>query len=295
MKYSILPVFIFSTFIYCNAQTNEFTFSYKNFEKELIEYEPKQNEVSDKKFEHAVFVLNEVKEDVKNDVLGFNRADYYNILSSFLTLNESNKNILIAYKKFKKSKGSCEYFMSSLFFKSSKFDLLRDDIEKQTLFCQTSNTEESTEVDLKVYSSKNNLDYNLVKLIQKINQLDKKYRDNENIDWSKQTPIDLENQRIIDSLFLKHKKYIGTSFVGEKFESVMWVVIQHSNLKMMEKYLPIIQKAVQDDDLHQTPFKMLIDRIYSQKENYQIFGSQGGIELASEEIRKKVIAKYKIE
>jgi len=296
MKYLILPVYILSTFICCNAQTNEFTFSYENFEKEIIEYEPKQNEVSDKKFEHAVFVLNEVKKDVNNDALGFNRADYYNILSSFLTLNESKKNILIAYKKFKKSQGSCEYFMSSVFFKSSKFDLIRDDIEKQILFCQNSNTEESTEVDLKGYSSENNLDYNLVELISNISKLDQEYRSaEEKIYLKKQSALDKRNQKLIDSLFNKYQKYIGKTLVGEKFESVMWSVIQHSNLEMMEKYLPIIQKAVQDDDLHQTPFKMLIDRIYSQKENYQIFGSQGGVELASEEIRKKVIAKYKIE
>ncbi|WP_178984706.1 hypothetical protein [Winogradskyella helgolandensis] len=295
MKYLILPVFILSTFICCNAQTNEFTFSYENFEKEIIGYEPKQNEVSDKKFEHSVFVLNEVKKDVNNDALGFNRADYFNILSSFLTLNESKKNILIAYNKFKKSEGSCEYFVGGLF-KSDKFDLIRDDIENQILLCKTSSLEKSTEVNLKTYSSENNLDYNLVELISNISKLDQEYRSaEEKIYLKKQPELDKRNQKLIDSLFNKYQKYNGKTLVGEKFESVMWSVIQHSNLEMMEKYLPIIQKAVQDDDLHQTPFKMLIDRIYSQKENYQIFGSQGGVELASEEIRKKVIAKYKIE
>lgn len=186
--------------------------------------------------------------------------------------------------------------MSSVFFKSSKFDLIRDDIEKQILFCQNSNIEESTEVDLKAYSSENNLDYNLVELISNISKLDQEYRSSEEkIYLKKQPALDKRNQKLIDSLFNKHQKYIGKTLVGEKFESVMWSVIQHSNLEMMEKYLPIIQKAVQEDNLNQTPFKMLIDRIYSQKENYQIFGSQGGVELASEEIRKKVIAKYKIE
>ncbi|WP_179319456.1 hypothetical protein [Winogradskyella helgolandensis] len=296
MKYLILPVFILSIFICCNAQTNEFTFSYENFEKEIIGYEPKQNEVSDKKFEHSVFVLNEVKKDVNNDALGFNRADYFNILSSFLTLNESKKNILIAYNKFKKSEGSCEYFTSSIFFKSSKFDIIRDDIEKQIKICQDSNLKEASKFNLKTYSSENNLDYNLVELISNISKLDQEYRSaEEKIYLKKQPELDKRNQKLIDSLFNKYQKYIGKTLVGEKFESVMWSVIQHSNLEMMEKYLPIIQKAVQDDDLHQTPFKMLIDRIYSQKENYQIFGSQGGVELASEEIRKKVIATYKIE
>lgn len=295
MKYLILSIFILSTFINCNAQSNNFTFSYDNFEKEIMVYEPEQREVSDKNFAHGVFVLNEVKKDVKNDILGFNRADYFNILSSFVTLNESKKNIITAYNKFKKSQGSCEYFMSSGIFKSSKFDLIRDDIEKQTLLCQTSNTNESTEIDIKTYSSDKNLDYNLLELIVKIDKLDQKYRNDKNIDWSKQIPIDKENQQIIDSLYTKYKKYIGTSLVGVKYNSVMWEVIQHSNIEMMEKFLPIIQNAVKQKEIDVVPFKMLIDRIYSQKENYQIFGSQGGVELASEEIRKKVIAKYELQ
>lgn len=295
MKHLISPIFLLSIFINCNAQSKKYTFNYDNFEKEILTYEPEQNEVSDKDYEHGVFVLNEVKKDVRNDVKGFNRADYFNILSSFLSLKESKQNIIIAYEKFKNSEGSCEYFTTSGFFKSYKFDLIRDDIEKQILLCKTSMLKESTEIDLKIYSSENNLDYKLVELISKINRLDKKYRSNENIDWSKQTPIDLENQRIIDSLYAKHKKYIGTSLVGEKFNYVMWAVIQHSNLEMMEKFLPIIQKAVKQNEIGVTPFKMLIDRIYTQKENYQIFGSQRGVELASEEIRKKVIVKYDLQ
>ncbi len=295
MKNLISSIFIFLIFITCNSQSKVKNFSYENFETEIMEYKPNQNEVSDEKFKHAVFVLSEVKKEVKKDPLGFNRADYFNILSSFISLNESKKNILVAYDKFKKSEGSCEYFMSSIFFKSSKFDLIRADIEKQRLICKTTNVEKSAEIDIKTYSSKNNLDYKLVEMMVKIEKLDTKYRKDKNIDWSKQTPIDLENQKRIDSLFTKHKKYIGTSLVGEKFNHVMWAVIQHSNLEMMEKFMPIIQKAVKQKEIGVLPFKMLIDRVYAQKENYQIFGSQGGIELASEEIRKKVIKKYDLQ
>lgn len=63
----------------------------------------------------------------------------------------------------------------------------------------------------------------------------------------------------------------------------------------MEKYLPIVQKAVEDKELDVVPLKMLIDRIYSQKEKYQIFGSQMGVKMASETIRQGVIEKYNLE
>ena len=147
MEHLILPIMILSTFISCNAQPNKNNFSYENFENEVLNYQPKKNEVPDKDFEHGVFVLNEVKKGVNNDIKEFNRADYFNILSSFLSIKESKDNIVIAYEKFRSSEGSCEYFSTSGLFKSDKFDLIRDDIEKQILLCRTSTVEESTEID----------------------------------------------------------------------------------------------------------------------------------------------------
>lgn len=295
MKYLISAIFTLIPFISCHSQSNEFTFSYSNFEEEILRYEPVQMGIEEKDFKHGVFILNEVKKDISNDPEGFNRADYFNILSAFLSLKQSKENVLIAYGKFKDSEGSCEYFLAGGLFKSELYDVIRDQIEKQIFLCTTSASTEPADIDLKTYSSENNLDYDLVALIAEISKLDAKYRGSENADWSKQTPIDLENQRLIDSLYAAHKKYIGTSLVGEEFNYVMWIVIQHSNLRMMEKFLPIVQDAVEQGEIGVTPFKMLIDRVYAQKENYQIFGSQQGVELASEEIRKRLILKYGLE
>jgi len=77
----------------------------------------------------------------------------------------------------------------------------------------------------------------------------------------------------------------------------MWAVIQHSNLEMMERYLPVIQKAVKDKELNIVPLKMLIDRFYGLKYGYQIFGSQSGFgfEMADEKTRKEIELKYGIE
>ena len=75
----------------------------------------------------------------------------------------------------------------------------------------------------------------------------------------------------------------------------MWLVIQHSNIEKMEEYLPVLIEAVKKKELKLTPLKMLIDRIYTVRFGYQIFASQMGVDLANEEVRKKVIAKYAID
>jgi hypothetical protein len=77
----------------------------------------------------------------------------------------------------------------------------------------------------------------------------------------------------------------------------MWSVIQHSNPEMMEKYLPIVNKAVENNDLDKTPLKMLIDRYYGLKYGYQIFGSQNGFgfKMADDETRNKIIKQYGID
>lgn len=124
----------------------------------------------------------------------------------------------------------------------------------------------------------------LVETFNWIKARDKQYRIGKNKDLVKQDKIDRENLQIIDSLYQEYCRYIGKSLVGEENQSVMWLVIQHSNLETMEKYLPILKKAVSDKELPGVSLKMTIDRIYASKFNYQIFGSQIGIPLADKAI-----------
>src|SRR5690606_9983453 len=145
----------------------------------------------------------------------------------------------------------------------------------------------------KEYSSSKNLDEKLVELINAIEILDQKDRNN----LKSQKQFDITNQLKVDSLYNTYQRYIGKSLVGKKFENVMWQVIQHSNPEMMHKYLPIIQKAVEENEIDVGPFKMLIDRFYGLKYGYQIFGSQSGFgfELADDKKRKEIKLKYGIE
>ena len=53
--------------------------------------------------------------------------------------------------------------------------------------------------------------------------------------------------------------------------------------------------AVEENELNQTPFKMLIDRIYNTRYGYQIFGSQPGVDLADKKERMEIAHEYGIE
>lgn len=282
------------TYHSCLAQ-NTPLFSETQFEKQIMNFSPQQGQLSTKDFDYANMILTEVKKAIKNDSEGFNRADYFNVLSAFLTLKMNKEEIQLAFNKFKNSEGSCEYFTSERIFRSTKYDALRPDIEKQKSICN-GKSEKPKPFIAQEYAQKNKLSPDLISIIAQIDQDDRKYRVNEKVDWNQQNALDLKNQQLIDSLFLVHKKYLGRSIVGEKFETTMWAVIQHSNAAMMEKYLPILQKAVAEKQLDSGPFKMTIDRFYGLKYGYQVFGSQSGFgfELADEATRQKVMEQYNI-
>ncbi len=282
---------------HCSAQ-NKVKFKYDDFEEQILTYQPtKSSTIFQKDFDYGIMILKETKTATKNRPENFNLADYFNVLSAFLTLQESEENIKIAFEKFKNTEGSCEYFIS--FEKSIKnkpgFDIIRADYDKKLEECKLISAENN--FDVKEYSQTNNLDHALIQQIYQVDIDDRKYRGTEDFQ-TKQKELDSQNQKIINALYDKHKKYIGKSLVGEKFESVMWAVIQHSNIAMMEKYLPVVQIAVKEKDLGVMPFKMLIDRYYGLKYGYQIFGSQSsnfGFEMADEKKRKEIELKYGIE
>ncbi len=293
MKEILLNTVLFFA-ISCNAQEKKQTeFTYENFDNEILKYEPtKKSGVSENDFEKGVFKLNETKAAVKNNVENLTYADYWNITMAFVNLKEFNKNIEIAFKKAIEL-NSTDVCSIIKVYGNSQLDI-RIPETFYPFINSCDNAIKTVNFDAKTYSDKYNLNLELVSLINEIQSNDIKFRFGKS-DFSKQSPLDEQNQKLIDSLLSKYNTYIGKTLVGNKFESTMWAVIQHSNIEMMEKYLPIIQNAVENKELDIVPFRMLIDRIYSRKEGYQIFGSQQGVKLASEKTRKEVIEKYKLE
>ncbi|WP_316757520.1 hypothetical protein [Pedobacter aquatilis] len=302
MKKSLIFFMLILWFTTIQAQSGAVKFTSVNFEKQILMYNAvKYTNVSEKDYNYGVMILRETKDAVKNNPENLNLADYFNILNAFLTLRETKENIDLAFKKFVSFKGSCEYILAfeNTFKSNPKYDVLRADYEQQLSKCKpTVNVKES--FDISEYSKSNKLSLSLIETIYQVDVDDQKYRsyDSAKSMSDGQQLLDRKNQAIIDSLYNIHKKYIGRALVGKKFENVMWAVVQHARVEMMERYLPVIYKAVLDKELEVAPLKMLIDRCYGLKYGYQIFGSQAdgfGFKLADEKTRREIKAKYGIQ
>ena len=297
MKYNIFFIFMILASS-CNSQESKQTvFTYENFDTEFLNYEPIiKNGVSEKEYEWAQFVISQTHQALKNDVTNYNVTHYWNIMSALDAMKEDKSILKIVLKKLAESEGSCTYILNYQD-KVSFDETLPELFKKYYLQCE-SNKVVKVEFNMEKYVSENQLKPKLVRLIQEIDLNDQKYRDTDEETFKlKQPELDKRNAILIDSLYNEHKTYIGKSLVGEKFESAMWSVVQHSNPKIMERYLPVIHKATKEQELGITPLKMLIDRLYGLKYGYQIFGSQSGFgfEMADEKTRNEIKEKYGIE
>lgn len=278
----------------CQAQPDSPPFNFQNFEKKVLNYTAVQKQgISERDFALAQRILSETKSAVKGKPENFNVADYWNLAVAFMKLREDTALVSIAFQKAiedspeslcayinSMGSGGLENYLSDQFF---------------SFYNGCDQYAEEEETDWTAYAQKGKYDLQLVLLMNQINEDDGKYRREENIDWNKQKVLDIRNQELVDSLYQQHGQYVGRKMVGNKLESAMWAVIQHSNLEMMERYLPIIHKAVQAKDLQVVPLKMLLDRIYWLKHKYQIFGSQGGVPVAPESKVNEVKQQYQLE
>ena len=95
--------------------------------------------------------------------------------------------------------------------------------------------------------------------MESIQDNDSKYRKEKNINCDKQKLLDKQNQNLIDSLFQKYKTYLGKK--GE---------------------------------VNVSSLKLLLDRIATNQHEYQFFGSQLGVPLASEQKIIEIKRKYNI-
>jgi hypothetical protein len=91
----------------------------------------------------------------------------------------------------------------------------------------------------------------------------------------------MEKMRSDDSLNLitvtqildKHG-WLGPDIVGQRGSTTLWLVIQHSNLKTMEKYFPMMKEAVKNGKASAANLALLEDRIEMNNNRPQIYGSQ---------------------
>jgi hypothetical protein len=91
--------------------------------------------------------------------------------------------------------------------------------------------------------------------------------------WTKQNKIDSINlirvSKILDSI-----GFPGKTMVGDTAYLATFYVIQHSNLKNQEKYLPLFQKAAEQNEIEWKYVVMMIDRAKVYNHEKQIYGTQ---------------------
>jgi hypothetical protein len=64
------------------------------------------------------------------------------------------------------------------------------------------------------------------------------------------------------------------TLIGKRGASTIFLVIQHADKKTQEKYLPMITKAVEDDNLPKRQYAMFYDRLLLRRGEHQIYGTQ---------------------
>ncbi len=172
------------------------------------------------------------------------------------------------------------------------FKLLGQDYRLLVKDCSEITSNDS--FDIEDYITTNKYDRQLVYRLNDLLTKDQKFRKTLDGKYlAEQHSTDAENIKEAESIMDKYG-YPGTSMVGEKFDYVIWIIIQHADLRYQEKYLPAIALTVEKGELNKIPLKMLLDRIYHRKTGVQIFGSQVGVPFADDKTIEEVKLKYKL-
>jgi len=111
---------------------------------------------------------------------------------------------------------------------------------------------------------------------QQINEIGEKYgweSDEVKDHWkiiSEKDSINLIKVKTI----LDERGWLGADIIGNQGNSTLFLVIQHSDLEIQEKYLPMMQEAVKKGNARASSLALLEDRVALRKGENQIYGSQ---------------------
>jgi len=136
-----------------------------------------------------------------------------------------------------------------------------------------------------------NFDKVLKAKLEKVYAEDQKYRDeisvaNEKYGWGSKEADSIEDVLkpkivVTDSInlvivtgILDKYGWLGVDVVGEIGNSTLWVVIQHSELKIQEIYLPKMREAAKEGKARRDQLALLDDRVALRQGKRQIYGSQ---------------------
>lgn len=93
--------------------------------------------------------------------------------------------------------------------------------------------------------------------------------------------IDSVNLRVVKSIIEKYG-WLGSDVVGEKANSALYLVIQHSDEDDRAFFLPIMRKAVENSSAKKQDLAYLEDRVADDQGRKQLYGTQVGFDETTE-------------
>jgi len=268
------------------------------FDQDILDYIPPQSpDVDPGVHENWAERLRETYGLVREDGGVFNRADYWNVAIGFIVMEADLELVRLAFLRAAEvDPDGWRMYMEEF---PHKFDQLLP-AEYETFMAETSTgagRSEAVKLTPADYARENGLDAGLIILVDAMDERDQRYRQNDDFlndpdAIDSQGRLDRMNVGQVDSLRSAHGGYVGRSLVGERYEHVMWEVVQHSNIDMMEAYLPVCHRAVDEGEMPRALLKMLLDRVYANRTGRQIFGSQVGVDFVDAETKAQVKAQY---
>lgn len=112
----------------------------------------------------------------------------------------------------------------------------------------------------------------------KIDEVEQKFgRDSDEMKahWRKIQEKDSTNLLAITKI-LDERGWLGPDIVGATGSSTLFLVIQHADLPVQEKYLPMMREAVAKGNAHGGSLALLEDRVLMRNRKRQLYGSQIG-------------------
>lgn len=135
--------------------------------------------------------------------------------------------------------------------------------------------------------SQNTSYYAVVEQLIRIDKLDQLYRNQiQDVQKkyggdSKELKLLFKNMHKTDSLnlieveaIIKQYGWLGYNTIGSQANTTLFMVIQHSDLKTQEKYLPLVREAVKKGKAKAQNLALLEDRVALSQGKKQIYGSQ---------------------
>jgi hypothetical protein len=267
-----------------------------------LQYPSKGDHVSDSAYRHGKYVLESAYAQI-GEREAWNYADYWNVAVAYSKMGVDDAEVLAILEKSYQTDPTAFCELWDHVSQDKIVPYSRFGKQAAQLAARCKDVERKTEARLspREYARSNGYDPALILLLDSLSREDQRYRRNPNYLEDaeaihlQQEIVDPSNAAIVGAL-IDREGYPGRSRVGNKYEGVACVIIEHAapslDKAQLERWVPVIANAVRAGELAEAYLKMLIDRLYLIEYKQQIFGTQSGVPFASDEVIHNIKSLY---